>query len=95
MIVDTEDQLDAVNKLEISPNPTSNQINVNIDLIETQDKANIRIFDVFGRLIIEQEYSNFQSGQIEFDVSQFASGSYFLQFVSEAGSRTKQFVVQH
>lgn len=95
LLVDTEDQLDVANILEISPNPTDDKINVNIDLLETQEKVNIRIFDITGRLLVDKYYSNFQKENLEFDVSKFANGSYFLHFISADGMRAEQFIVQH
>ena len=95
LIVGTNEPLDAANILEISPNPTNNKINVNVDFVEAQEAVNIRILDMSGRLLVERYYNNFQKENLEFDVSQFASGTYFVHLVSEAGMRAERFVVQH
>ncbi len=95
MVVGTEDQLGAEDIIKISPNPTNNKINLSIDLAETHDKVNIRILDINGRLIMDQHYENMKQEMLQFDVSNYASGTYFLHFITDNGVRTERFVVQH
>ncbi len=93
--VNTYNPLDPANVLELSPNPTSEKINLKIDLVELQERVSIRIFDVNGRLILDQPYENMQHQMLQFDVSDFTSGTYFLHFITENGVKTERFVVQH
>lgn len=93
--IDTENPLDAANLLELSPNPANNKINLKVDMVESMERVSIRIMDVTGRLILDQPYSDLQSETLEFDVSNFANGAYFLHFITENGVRTERFVVQH
>jgi PA domain/Secretion system C-terminal sorting domain len=90
-----EETLDASNLIEISPNPADNKINLNIELVETQERVSIRIFDVNGRMIMDQPYENMKNESFEFDVSDYTSGAYFLHFITENGVRTERFIVQH
>lgn len=93
--VSTKNPLDAANSLELSPNPANNKISLKVDLVETLERVNIRILDVNGRLILDQPYENMKNEMLEFDVSDFASGTYFLHFISESGVRAERFIVQH
>jgi Secretion system C-terminal sorting domain len=93
--VSTEETLDAYNIIEISPNPADSKINLNIELTETQERVNIRILDVNGRLLMDQPYENMKNESLEFDVSNYASGAYFLHFITNNGVRTERFIVQH
>ena len=91
----TEVALDPANKVEITPNPANNVINLNVDLVENQERVSIRILDVNGRLVMDQPYLNLQRETMQFDVSGYPAGAYFLHFITESGVRTERFIVQH
>ncbi len=95
MIVNVDETLDAANIIQISPNPADNKIKLNIDLIEMYSNVNVRILDVNGQVILNQVYENLQHETLEFDVSKYASGAYFLHLVTEEGARTERFIIQH
>lgn len=95
LVTAVDETLDEANVVEISPNPADNQINLNIDLVETLERANIRILDLNGRLIYERHFEDIRNESLLFDVSAYAPGAYFLHFVTEKGVRTKRFIVQH
>ena len=87
--------MDEANIIEVSPNPADNKINLRIDLVEMHANVNIRILDVNGRMILDQPHENVQSEMYQIDVSNYASGTYFLHFITEQGVRTERFIVQH
>ncbi len=87
--------LDAANIIQVSPNPADSKINLKVDLVETQENVSIRIFDVTGRLLLDQPQTNMKSEMLEFNVSNFTNGTYFLHFITEDGVRTERFIVQH
>ncbi len=93
--VNTDNPLDPANVIQLSPNPTNNQLNLKIDLVETQSNVSIRILDINGRLIMDQPYKDMKNETLEFNVSDFANGTYFLHFITENGVKTERFVVQH
>lgn len=93
--VKVDETLDLGNIIEISPNPADKKINLKVDLVEAQDQVNIRILDINGRLILDQPYDNVKNEMLQFDVSNYASGTYFLHFITEIGVRTERFIVQH
>ena len=90
-----EETLDEANLIEIAPNPADQKINLKVDLVEKHANVNIRILDIHGRLMTNQEFDDIQNEMIEFDLNNFASGAYFLHFITEKGVRTERFIVQH
>jgi type IX secretion system substrate protein len=92
-IIGVEDILSDDNKITVSPNPAESFINLNLDLVEAHDEAIIRIMDVAGKVITERVYSNVQNDTFNYNVSNYAAGTYFVHFISEEGSKTIQFVV--
>ena len=95
MVDNVENILDEANIVEVLPNPADQKINLSFELVENQQNIEVRIYDLNGRLLLDQPYENMQNGMLEYDVSQYASGTYFLQFVTDQGVRTKRFIVQH
>ena len=89
------DPLAPENIVEVSPNPANNKINLKVDLVETNKNVNIRILDVNGRLILDQNYEDIKTESLQIDVNNFANGAYFLHFITEKGMRTERFIVQH
>ena len=81
--------------LTLSPNPASDIISMNIDIEEYTGKANIMISDVVGRILAMKNFDNLQSGIYNFNISEYENGVYFSRLVTEEGSRTIKFSVQH
>lgn len=92
-IIGVEDILSDDNKITVSPNPAESFINLNFDLVEAHDEAIVRIMDVAGKVITERIYSNVQNDTFNYNVSNYAAGTYFVHFITEEGSKTIPFVV--
>jgi len=71
----------------ISPNPATNQLTISTELGITN--YNLRIMNTTGQLVYQSAINNQQS---TIDVSSFATGTYFIQLVTEQGITTKKFV---
>lgn len=82
------------NKIAIFPNPVENNLQLDIDLTEATDRLLVKVFDNNGRLIMNHSYDNIRQSNLDYSVKNLASGPYFLQVVTDAGVRTKRFVVQ-
>lgn len=72
--VEFESQVQAI----VFPNPMIDNLTIRAD---TQDKVNIRIFNLFGQIV----YQNTQriDNQMDIDLSMLPAGSYFLQVISD------------
>ncbi len=84
----TEDILVDVN-LTISPNPTSDIVNVSV---RNQEFTNVEIFNVAGKMMIIDQGSNRLSTKI--DVSSMPSGVYIMKVYFDEGIATKQLVIE-
>jgi Secretion system C-terminal sorting domain len=95
-IVDnTSNTLPPENKLNISPNPTNSSLNIEIDLVESQKEATIKIYDLNGRVLTQKSYNNIKYEKINFDLTKFVDGIYILHFATDGCIRTERFVVHH
>ncbi len=80
--------------LTLSPNPVSNLLRLNVNSEEMLPEVTIRIFDLNGRQLIEQNYKNWINEPFIFDVSTYNPGAYFLQFITDKNVVTERFIVQ-
>ncbi|MFT5165395.1 MAG: hypothetical protein ACI8P3_000621 [Saprospiraceae bacterium] len=88
------DVLDPENLVTVSPNPASDFINLNVDLIDAQDQVEVHIMDASGKVVLNRLYSNVTKETFTYNVSNFASGAYLLNFITEEGVRTERFIIQ-
>ncbi len=88
------DELAAGNLIAVSPNPASDFINLNVDLINTQEQVEVRIMDATGKVVLDRIYNNVSKETYNYNVSNLAAGTYLLNFITEEGARTKRFIIQ-
>ena len=75
-----------VKRMSLFPNPTTNNINIH----SNENIKSIKIMDVNGRVIINQNTSN--SNTINIDVSNLKSGIYMIFVESELGIEKTKFI---
>lgn len=63
----------------IGPNPTSDVLNI---YMSNNDKALVEIFDVTGKLMLNQNFDT----HVEFDISKFANGIYTVSIKNKSGN---------
>ncbi len=84
--------LDA-NKVKVSPNLTSDMLNVQFDLTEKADEVRIGMLDMQGRTIQEVKLQGVQKDTHQFNVEALPAGTYFLSILTPEGYRAEKFVV--
>lgn len=82
------------NEFHLFPNPTSDQINVQLNLEELAQSATVRILDFAGRQVLEHTYDNLQKERLNFNLNNFAAGTYTVQVVTDRGAGSKRFIVK-
>ena len=80
-----------LNSISLYPNPANDVINVQCTMNNVQVKA-LEVFDVYGKLIRTVETVCTPSLQTQINVSDLASGMYFVRVTTEQGVVTKSFV---
>jgi hypothetical protein len=85
-LIGVEDFL-SQDQVSISPNPTNNEINI---IVQQQVEADIRIFDVLGKLMVYQTDISLGNNNHTIDISNFSNGVYFVRINSDAGTITKK-----
>lgn len=88
------EELSSNNLIEVYPNPVQDQFTLNVEFEKMAENLNIRIMDARGRLMVNQDYSNFQSQQLNYNVSKWANGTYFVHLITEEGMKTQRVIVQ-
>lgn len=76
-------------EFNLSPNPSQGNYNINLNHLETN--AQINVFDALGRSVFSNEVSN---GNSMIDITNEASGIYFLQVTVEGRSFVRKLMKQ-
>lgn len=80
-----------VSSMELFPNPTSGVLNVKVELKE-MGTINYIMTDINGRIVRMSTSKNVQSEVTSFNVSDLASGVYFISVRTNKGVSTQRFV---
>lgn len=76
----------ASNHYMVYPNPTSNRLKIHYIGTKTNNQISINVYDLSGKLILEQNNRNLGSSEIiDLEVSQLAQGMYILRFIDQDG----------
>jgi hypothetical protein len=77
----------------IFPNPAVDHITATIELEEQADNARFVIYNVAGQVLETRNMNNIQNEQVQFNLNNYASGTYFISIDTDKGHSIKRFVV--
>jgi hypothetical protein len=78
--------------LKVFPNPTSDVLNISLDLEEGTNFVQYFLTDIHGRILNIQTFKNDWDQNQCLDVAKYPAGTYFLTVKTNKGSETKRFV---
>ncbi len=78
--------------LNVYPNPTKSNININISLKEPKT-MNVELFDLSGQIVFQDVYENIRDKQTNIDLSTLANGTYLLKFGLPEGNTFRKIIV--
>ncbi len=87
-IVGTQDILPITFRVNISPNPTAKNIEINFDFPETIPMVTINLYNQSGKLLSTQNLASVQNERKIIDASHLASGVYYVEIRTNMGNRT-------
>jgi hypothetical protein len=93
VIVSVEEVAAAQQQFRLYPNPTGDNLNVEIAL-ETASNVQYMMTDVSGRVVRMAAKQNIQNQVVTFDVKDLAAGVYFLSVKTNKGTTTQRFIKQ-
>jgi hypothetical protein len=84
-----------VSTITMYPNPTSDVINIEVSNFNNLDNVNVTILDLSGKVVMTNKLEgNGNSFNQTYDVSSFATGTYFVQFEANGEVITRQFIIK-
>lgn len=92
--VAAEDQFLPTNSLRVFPTITDQEVWAEINLEDKADVLDITLVSANGAILRNIELDNIRQDKIRFDVSQLATGNYYLRLTTEEGLRSKPFMIQ-
>jgi len=81
-----------INEMEIYPNPATNVLMVELDLKEASD-VQIGLYDVTGKLVVENKVSNVVTLAQPMDVTELANGIYLVRVTLGSDTITYRVVI--
>ena len=81
-----------INRLTISPNPTSNFVTIDLDLLENKN-VQMDVFNANGQMIQSLADKHTFGGKYDLDLTNFPNGVYFVKFQIGEQFLTKKLVV--
>ena len=90
----TTELLPVENTMEVFPNPTSGELNVQLGLVNTYEQATLELFSNTGQRVYSKQYQNVQNDLLTVDVSRLSTGMYWAVIVTKDGIRSRRFSVQ-
>jgi len=86
-------QVDFVEKLDLFPNPSQNEININIEFSKVVNLEKLSIYDATGKLVLSEKITqstvNFQK---KLNVQDLANGIYWLELMMDGKPQVLRFV---
>ncbi len=86
------DEFEASN-FEIYPNPSKGIFNIKLSNLSL-NTFNYNIYDVTGKQIVSEKQVNLNSGVYKLDISNYASGVYFLNITTVSSKVTKKLILK-
>jgi len=82
----TNDLLDYITQIILSPNPTTGALNLNIDLSSPLENVRLSVVNVLGQSVYQTSFDRLQGAQIfRVDLSTEGSGMYWVILESREG----------
>ena len=79
--------------VHVYPNPTDGLVNISFDKVMKQT-INVRLVDAFGKEVYRKQFNlDFETSFIDFDISNYSKGVYFLQLVTNDIVKTERIVL--
>lgn len=79
-------------QFELMPNPADKLLNVNMNLEVLSENVTLTLFDINGRIIEQNNYSNVKDQSVQLNVENLNAGFYFVRIKTDNGVQTKEFV---
>ena len=88
-------EVNAVNNLNVYPNPMQTTGTVSFTLNENSDNNSIEVFDINGKLMLKENLGRLLKGTYNetIDVSNLSNGTYFIKLNSGTQSKLSKIVV--
>lgn len=78
---------------QLYPNPASDLLHLQVNSDTFIEDAEVRMYDMSGKLILSQSFKGIQNEDITFDVVDFPNGIYIVNFVSDNKISTEKVVI--
>ncbi len=86
-------ELSEDNIVKLSPNPASNQVALDLDLVNLSENVEVTIFDAKGSTNRVQSFENIKTANLNLNIRDLAEGMYFVRVRTDEGVAVRNLVV--
>lgn len=79
--------------MDVFPNPTNGQVNINVELMDAQEYS-VSVINTLGQTVKEAKQAASNGGLVKLDLSDQTQGVYFVTVKSKTASVTKRVILQ-
>lgn len=83
-------------QMQVSPNPFKEQLRVELNVLEVQQKSSLEILNALGQIMQQKSLGSILQGlqTITFDTKNMPSGLYFVRFKNKEGQVVVEKVIR-
>ncbi|MBR9922669.1 MAG: T9SS type A sorting domain-containing protein [Bacteroidetes bacterium] len=82
------------NLVKLFPNPATDQVQLDIDLVETASTVTLDLLDLQGRTLQTNDLGSLKSLSTNINVSNLPTGTYFVRISTDLGTRVERLVIK-
>jgi photosystem II stability/assembly factor-like uncharacterized protein len=90
VVTDVDNDFNLNDNFVVYPNPTTGFFNIQIKGIG--NNSNIKVSDIYGKIIFENDIIKSDTFTIQVDLSKYSTGTYFIQFENNGNSYFKKII---
>lgn len=91
--LDDTEELNESLDIAVYPNPTTEFVVVDVNLLNVSPVVNIEILNMEGKQVLTRNYNNVRNEKVTLDVSDFTPGMYNVNIRTEEGFISKQLII--
>lgn len=86
--------LDAANAVKVYPIPASDNLTLEVKLVNTADELNVKFTDIHGKFVMQHSIHNVKEGKFPLEVTNLSDGNYLMTVETKDGVRAIPVVIQ-
>ena len=80
--------------MQLAPNPANDQLTVHLFGLKSNEKNNLRIYDLLGNVVVKDEIQGKENYTLQYNLTDLASGMYMVEVSSPTTKAVSRLIKQ-